>query len=228
MSGPTHLLFYCVPGDVLPEIRRHGLAGDTGYFLWKRLEDAAAGCKGSMLVIDAAKLPEAPREAGSRQVRVAGVPPDGFCNLEPYLPPKPVPAAGGYVVRSGPDGLDVLLIFRRGVWDLPKGKLDVGETLEEAALREVSEETGLRGLRIRQALGTTQHGYPERGAYRVKTTYWYWMETSEEAGSPQQEEGIEAVVWVPWEEAKERIGYETLRRHMAHVDRILREVPARP
>jgi len=124
-------------------------------------------------------------------------------------------AAGGYVVREGAAGPEVLLIFRRGAWDLPKGKLDPGETVEACALREVREEVGIGELRVLAPAGATVHGYPEGGRYLVKTTHWFFMRTPERDFTPEEREGIEQVAWVLWAEARRRLGYESLRRHMA-------------
>lgn len=139
-----------------------------------------------------------------------------------YLPPESVPAAGGYVVRRTPDGIDLLLIHRRGAWDLPKGKLDAGESPQAGALREVAEEVGIpqHRLRLGPSLGTTMHGYPHprRDTYAVKTTHWYAMTTEETEFSPQADEGIKEVEWVPWAEAGERLGFASLRGHFQGVD----------
>ncbi|HET6568980.1 MAG TPA: NUDIX hydrolase [Rhodothermales bacterium] len=142
------------------------------------------------------------------------MPANAIVNLSPYRPPKPVTAAGGYVVRPGGNAPEVLVIFRRGVWDLPKGKLDRGETVEACALREVREEIGVADLHLLQPAGTTEHGYDDEDAYAVKTTHWFLMRTAETDFTPQKEEDIEQVAWMPWPEALERIGYDTLRDHM--------------
>ncbi|HEY5564426.1 MAG TPA: NUDIX hydrolase [Rhodothermia bacterium] len=142
-------------------------------------------------------------------------------NGVPYRPPFSVTAAGGYIVRSSPaeggPGREVLLIFRRGVWDLPKGKLNKNESIEAAALREVEEEVGAANLRIISPLGTTMHGYPEGKRYAVKTTHWFLMETTSVSFTPQLIEQIEDVRWVAWDRAQEMIGYDTLREHMASI-----------
>lgn len=137
----------------------------------------------------------------------------------PYLPPFDVTAAGGYVVRNKLDETELLLIFRHGVWDLPKGKLDHGESIEAAAIREVTEEVGATDLRITRPLGTTVHGYPDGTRYAVKTTHWFLMETTTESFTPQEVEQIEAVRWVPWDRARDMLGFETLRDHMDSIRR---------
>ncbi len=218
------LLFLCTFSE--RPLPAEGLqsAGEP-FRLHRRLADARAACsgpdgtEGRVLVLDAPSV----RLATADPPTAHHVPAAAVLNLEGgYRPPKPVAAAGGYVVRRGAAGVEVLLIFRRGAWDLPKGKLDKGERPEDGALREVSEEVGvpLDGLRLVGSLGSTLHGYPhpKRDSYAVKTTYWYAMTTTAEGFTPQAEEGIEAVAWVPWTEAGERLGFESLRRHHAGLE----------
>ena len=102
-------------------------------------------------------------------------------------------AAGG-VVRN-PQG-DVLCIFRNGKWDLPKGKQDPGEKPRQTALREVSEETGIKDLCITKRLESTYHTYKEKEQHILKKTFWYEMSSNEENLNPQKEEGITEVRWV--------------------------------
>jgi 8-oxo-dGTP pyrophosphatase MutT (NUDIX family) len=100
-----------------------------------------------------------------------------------------VTAAGGVVT----DNLGrILWIFRRNKWDLPKGKADYGETIEETALREVKEECGIHTLKIREFLGKAYHIYPiSKGKKAVfKTTYFFKMETDDRHFVPQAEEDI--------------------------------------
>ena len=105
-----------------------------------------------------------------------------------------VEAAGGLVSNLAGDWL---LIFRRGHWDLPKGKIDDGESPAEAAVREVQEETGLQHLELGDALPTTYHTYRDDKNRRIlKPTYWFSMRTSEARLQPQAEEDIEEAVWM--------------------------------
>lgn len=107
---------------------------------------------------------------------------------------KWVPAAGGLVRNTILD--KHLFIFRRGVWDLPKGKIDDGEDAPAAAIREVEEETGVQRLKLGKQLQTTFHTYRNRKQKRVlKPTYWFAMETALEELTPEAEEGIEQAVW---------------------------------
>lgn len=106
----------------------------------------------------------------------------------------PIVAAGGGLVRNNKG--EVLFIFRNGKWDLPKGKLDKGETIEEAAVREVEEETGVGGLEIGALIKKTYHIFKRNGVYKLKETYWYEMYTKYDGELVGQiDEGIEKVVW---------------------------------
>lgn len=123
-----------------------------------------------------------------------------------------VTAAGGLVYRSLNKGQQVLLIFRNGVWDLPKGKLE-DETIQECAVREVAEEVGSSSLpTIERPLTKTYHEYEQRGIRYGKTTFWFSMKFLEAKDhfNPQTEEGIEEVKWVSLAEAQQKVGYENL------------------
>ena len=111
---------------------------------------------------------------------------------------KIVKAAGG-VVKNEKE--EVLLIFRRGHWDLPKGKMDKGEKKKQTAVREVMEETGLQHIDLQKLIHTTYHTYFNRKNRRVlKPTYWYKMKTTDTVLIPQTEEDIEEAVFVDLEE----------------------------
>lgn len=102
-------------------------------------------------------------------------------------------AAGGVVTNKHGD---VLMIFRRGKWDLPKGKFEEGETIEACAEREVREETGLRHLHLRRFLLITYHTYEQKGVSYLKATHWFAFESSDEqALRPQIEEDIAEAEW---------------------------------
>jgi 8-oxo-dGTP pyrophosphatase MutT (NUDIX family) len=109
--------------------------------------------------------------------------------------------AGGGLVRDS-EG-KYLFIFRRGVWDLPKGKLDPGETIEQCAVREVGEETGLLRVQLEAPLLVTYHTYDESGKHILKESHWFRMHAQDTAGlKPQQEEQITELRWVGGEEMK--------------------------
>jgi 8-oxo-dGTP pyrophosphatase MutT (NUDIX family) len=89
-----------------------------------------------------------------------------------------------------------LFMLRRGKWDLPKGKLDPGETLEQCAVREVGEETGLKQVRLDGPLLVTYHTYDESGHHILKETHWYRMTAlPDQVIAPQQEEQITELIW---------------------------------
>lgn len=105
-----------------------------------------------------------------------------------------IEAAGGVV--NNPDG-ETLFIRRLGKWDLPKGKMEKGESREESAVREIEEETGLRDVELVRFINTTFHIYVERNGDKVlKCTHWFEMNFSgEDTSKPQTEEGITEVAW---------------------------------
>lgn len=111
-----------------------------------------------------------------------------------------VTAAGGLVENEKGE---VLLIFRRGKWDLPKGKLDKGETIEQCAIREVEEETGLRNIELKKKLTITYHTYTEFGKHLLKDSHWYKMKVKgKQEIVPQTEEDITELKWVKKKELK--------------------------
>ncbi len=103
--------------------------------------------------------------------------------------------AGGGLVEN--ERREILFIFRRGKWDLPKGKLDRGETLEQCAIREVEEETGVRQLKLIRFLLITEHEYVERGHKILKETHWWLMKADGiQTLIPQTEEDITEIRWI--------------------------------
>ncbi|MEX1003288.1 MAG: NUDIX domain-containing protein [Crocinitomicaceae bacterium] len=112
-----------------------------------------------------------------------------------------IEAAGGIVRREN----KFLFIKRHGLWDIPKGKLDAGETPKIAAVREIEEECGLSSPQIIDHLMNTWHTYEEKGEKILKKTYWYLLEEVAETKEliPQEEEGITAVQFFKWEELDE-------------------------
>lgn len=117
----------------------------------------------------------------------------------------PVLAAGGVVWRRNSDGtLEVVLVHRPRYddWSLPKGKLDPGETDEEAALREVEEETCVVAA-IGPELPTTT--YLDRSGKHKRVRYWAMTVVS---GAPGPANEVDRAEWVPFEEAARRITYQ--------------------
>jgi len=91
----------------------------------------------------------------------------------------------------------ILFIYRNDKWDLPKGKAESKETIEETAIREVEEETGVKGLKITKPLDLTYHIFKRNGRYRIKVTYWFEMKTAYKGKLyPQENEGITRVEWL--------------------------------
>lgn len=135
---------------------------------------------------------------------------DSFINIE---------AAGGIVENLNGE---ILFIHRLGKWDLPKGKLEPNETLENAAIREVEEETGIKNLTLKHFVNSTYHIYREKqnNVPILKTTFWYLMEHSDTATlTPQTEEGISKVEW----KDKENIISDVLPNTFKNIILILEE-----
>lgn len=121
-------------------------------------------------------------------------------------------AAGGLVLN---EKNDILMIFRRGKWDLPKGKLDEGEKIEDCAVREVMEETGLTQLDLGRLLVITQHTYFDQWIKKdvIKQTHWYLMKANlDQPLVPQTTEDIESIEWVSKSQLSERLenSYDTI------------------
>jgi predicted NUDIX family NTP pyrophosphohydrolase len=112
-----------------------------------------------------------------------------FCSLYQVLE-----AAGGVVYNLNDE---MLLIFRNGKWDLPKGKIEAGEDPDQAAIREVNEECGIGYLELEKQIATTYHTYPYQGKKVLKKTFWFSMKTKDTSQPiPQLEEGIIDAKWM--------------------------------
>ncbi|MFK7032060.1 NUDIX domain-containing protein [Flavobacterium oreochromis] len=120
-------------------------------------------------------------------------------------------AGGGLVYNSKGE---VLFIYRGGKWDLPKGGIDKGEEIEETAIREVEEETGVTNLVITKKLEKTYHVFKRNGKYRLKITQWYEMKTNYDGLLVGQlDEGIEKVAWLNPTQIEEALtnSYENIK-----------------
>jgi 8-oxo-dGTP pyrophosphatase MutT (NUDIX family) len=121
-------------------------------------------------------------------------------------------SAGGVVYRVV-DGAAVFLLIRDSYrnWGFPKGHVEDGELPEGAALREVSEETGLSDLMVRGLIETIDWHFRFRGKLIHKVCHFYLMETAESSTSPQRTEGITACRWLPFDAAEGLISYGNAR-----------------
>ena len=107
---------------------------------------------------------------------------------------RTVKASGG-LVKNQYD--EYLFIFRRGMWDLPKGKMEKNETKEKTGVREVEEETGIKKVFIEKKLGKTYHTYKNRiGTRIIKKSYWYLMSTTKQPLIPETSEDILEAKWI--------------------------------
>ncbi|MEP5613533.1 MAG: NUDIX domain-containing protein [Cyclobacteriaceae bacterium] len=135
---------------------------------------------------------------------------------------KVVLAAGGVVEKDG----KLLLIYRKKKWDLPKGKLDSGESIEACALREVEEETGVE-TSIAKEIGAVWHTYISNKKYVLKKTYWYAMNCEDDRHmQPQTDEGIKKVEWMDLEAVRASLhdSYRSIRYVMQEYLKMTEEV----
>lgn len=134
---------------------------------------------------------------------------------------KVVKAAGGVVDKDG----KFLMIFRRKVWDLPKGKLDKGETIEQCAKREVEEETGVE-VEIEKEIVAVWHTYIIRKKYILKKTHWYAMRCiDDKMMAPQKNEGIKKVEWMDIDEVRNALhgSYRSIRYVMQEYTKLIKK-----
>jgi 8-oxo-dGTP pyrophosphatase MutT (NUDIX family) len=131
-----------------------------------------------------------------------------------YSRVKRIDAAGGLVKND-----DLYLAIRRlGKWDLPKGKIETNENIEEAALREVEEECGIIA-KIEGSSYSTWHAYDLKHKLVLKQTFWFPMSTEDTKVTPQKEEGITEVVWLDKETLTQKIqeqSYATIQGVVDH------------
>ena len=109
--------------------------------------------------------------------------------------------ASGGIVKN--DNNQILFIYRRGKWDLPKGKAEKGESIRETAVREVIEETGIEKLKIDKYFSNTFHIIRNNKKYFLKETSWFLMSSNFKGKlKPQLTEGIKSVKWKTFDDAK--------------------------
>ncbi len=117
---------------------------------------------------------------------------------------KPIIVAAGGLVKN--ESGELLMIYRRGKWDLPKGKLDEGEDIEACAVREVMEETGLRDVQLGKLINIGYHEYFDKYLEKdvIKETHWFAMSVhGEQQLVPQTEEDITEIKWVTGKELED-------------------------
>lgn len=209
------IVFVCCRPEDLPIISRHGIDVPEIDIL-SSLRDDRARAATALLVA----LPTGPPEGGLLRLK-----PSEILNADPYRPPRQVTAAGGVLTRIVRGRTQVLLILRRGVWDLPKGKQDRGETVPECAVREVNEELGIADATLVSPMGRTRHGYADGRRYLVKTTHWYLMSSASERFVPQATEQISAVGWFHVPDALRHLGFEPLRALLLRHEHLFADPP---
>jgi len=138
----------------------------------------------------------------------------------------PLEAGGGILFRyPDRDEPEILLIFRRGVWDLPKGKKEKHESVRECARREVAEEVGCPLPEVVDTIGTTYHEYMRGGKQFGKTTHWFAMKTGvDNEFEPDKKEGIERVKWMSLSAAKEMVDFNNLAEILEEFERWYDEI----
>lgn len=135
---------------------------------------------------------------------------------------KVIEAAGGVVEKDG----KLLMIYRRKVWDIPKGKLDKGETIKACAVREVEEETGVK-VKIDKKIDAVWHTYTNKKKYILKKTHWYAMEcVDDDKMAPQKDEGIKKVEWMDLKSVRKALhdSYRSIRYVMQEYTKMMKEV----
>ena len=157
----------------------------------KRPDDA----NGNIFSLDPKSIIEAIKQLNNKKLKEAYIFKKGDDKLlKKFKKALPVVQAGGGKVRNKKG--KVLFIYRNGKWDLPKGKLDKGESFKEAAIREVEEETGVKGLKCKDLLATTYHIFRRNGTYKLKEVKWYDMVTDYNGKlKAERSEGITKVRW---------------------------------
>jgi len=131
-------------------------------------------------------------------------------------------SAGGVVYRLH-DGSALFLLIKDSYqnWGFPKGHLETGERPEDAAMREVREETGIDDLALRGRIETIDWYFRFRGQLIHKVCHFYLMETSQATTNPQHAEGITACRWVSFDEARSAISYANARKVLGRANEMI-------
>lgn len=117
-----------------------------------------------------------------------------------------IEASGGLIQKS----TQFLFMQRLGFWDLPKGKLEKKESIQDAAIRECEEECGIKNLQIISQLSSTFHIYKYKNSYALKQSHWFFMQTKySKKLKPQKEENISEVKWFTKEQLTSTILNDT-------------------
>lgn len=213
------MLYYCcVDRESVKKVARKGIKEKVTLQSVVEVDPCESG---AIVVVDPLRLELEKRWYGKETLSVSRVPAEAIQNVKPYKKPRLVIAGGGFVMKNTPSGREIILIKRKGKWDIPKGKLDKGEAHSECAVREVQEEIGINDVRVVQELGSTWHCYERKEKFCIKRTYWYEMNTTDTSFYPQEEEDIEEVAWFPWAKAKDIVGFPLFRMHMEHVEHLV-------
>ena len=138
-------------------------------------------------------------------------------------------SAGGVVFRAnGGDPLFLLIRDSYNNWGFPKGHLEEGERPEDAALREVREETGIHDVAMRGTIDTIDWYFRFRGKLIHKVCHFFLMETGQAHTSPLAAEGITACQWVGYEAARSAISYGNARFVLLHAQEMISGVRPQP
>ena len=145
----------------------------------------------------------------------------------PGRKPQVERSAGGVVLRWF-DGVPSVLLIRDPYrnWGLPKGHLEEGGDTQQAAVREVSEETGLDQLEVGPEVGTINWFFRRRGTLVHKFCTFFLMRSTQGDAIPEVGEGITECVWLPFPDAIERLTYENARETLKNVQELLQSAKA--